>query len=86
MKIKVKASLLICATICTVFVLALILSAATYVASGPGPGTDPVEFASGPGPGADPVEFASGPGPGADPVEFLASGPGPGADPVEFVA
>jgi hypothetical protein len=85
---KLQSSLVICATICTVIVLALAAgSVSTHgwsvnFASGPGPGSDTDSFlASGPGPGSDTDSFLpSGPGPGSDTDSFLASGPGPGSD------
>ena len=84
LKMKVKALLLICATICTVIVLALTLSAPRHVASGPAPGSDTFDLASGPAPGSDTFELASGPAPGSDTFDiFLASGPAPGSDTFE---
>jgi hypothetical protein len=88
---KVSSPLLICATICTVFVLALSLGAATVsvtdghsnITSGPPPGNDGiVGVVSGPPPGNDGIVLAvvSGPPPGNDGIVGVVSGPPPGND------
>lgn len=87
--LKAKNVAILCATIplLTAGIHATSLSKtaaphSSYLASGPGPGSDDSPMlASGPGPGSDDSPMlASGPGPGSDDSPMLASGPGPGSD------